>query len=81
MHMLAHTFSIACAEEARQNVGACCRATTERMGLLEPRISVLEENFDEEQLEAEAGNAAAAAVCAHRSALAPSPLSPMKASH
>lgn len=34
----------------------------ERMSLLEPRISVLEDDFDEEELEAEAGNAAAAAV-------------------
>ena len=34
----------------------------ERIGLLEPRISVLENDFDEEALEAEAGNAEAAAV-------------------
>lgn len=36
----------------------------ERLGQLEPRISVLEDDFDEDKLEAEAGNAAAAAVCA-----------------
>ena len=34
----------------------------ERMSLLEPRISVLEDDFDEDKLEAEAGDAAAAAV-------------------
>lgn len=34
----------------------------ERLGQLPKRISVLEEDFDEDQLEAEAGNAAAAAV-------------------
>ncbi len=34
----------------------------ERLSLLEPRISVLEDDFDEDMLEAEAGNAAAAAV-------------------
>ena len=34
----------------------------ERLGQLEPRISVLEDDFDEDMLEAEAGNAAAAAV-------------------
>ena len=34
----------------------------ERLSLLEPRLSVLEDDFDEEKLEAEAGNAAAAAV-------------------
>ena len=36
----------------------------ERIGQLEPRISVLEDDFDEEALEAEAGNAQAAAVSA-----------------
>ena len=34
----------------------------ERIGQLEPRISVLEDDFDEEALEAEADNAEAAAV-------------------
>ena len=38
------------------------RVTMERIGQLEPRISVLEDDFDEEALEAEAGNAEAAAV-------------------
>ena len=38
------------------------RVTMERLGQLEPRISVLEDDFDEEALEAEAGNAEAAAV-------------------
>lgn len=38
------------------------RVTMERLGQLPKRISVLEEDFDEDQLEAEAGNAAAAAV-------------------
>ncbi|EIE23805.1 PRP38-domain-containing protein [Coccomyxa subellipsoidea C-169] len=37
------------------------RVTMERLSLLEPRISVLEDDFDEDMLEAEAGNAAAAA--------------------
>jgi hypothetical protein len=41
----------------------------ERMGLLEARISVLEDDFDEEQLEAEADTAAAAAVRNSRSLL------------
>ena len=36
----------------------------ERTGQLEPRISVLEDQFDEEALEAEVGNAAAAAAAA-----------------
>ena len=39
-----------------------CRVTMERLGQLEPRISVLEDDFDEEALEAEADNAEAAAV-------------------
>lgn len=39
-----------------------CRVTMERIGQLEPRISVLEDDFDEEALEAEAGDAEAAAV-------------------
>ena len=39
-----------------------CRVTMERIGQLEPRISVLEDDFDEEALEAEAGQAEAAAV-------------------
>lgn len=34
----------------------------ERLGQLEPRISVLEDDFDEDTLEAEADNAEAAAV-------------------
>ena len=38
------------------------RVTMERIGQLEPRISVLEDDFDEDALEAEAGNAQAAAV-------------------
>ena len=42
------------------------RVTMERLGQLPKRISVLEEDFDEDQLEAEAGNAAAAAVRALR---------------
>ncbi|CAL8471803.1 g11345 [Coccomyxa elongata] len=40
------------------------RVTMERLGQLPKRISVLEEDFDEDQLEAEAGNAAAAAAAA-----------------
>ncbi|KAK9905941.1 hypothetical protein WJX75_009262 [Coccomyxa subellipsoidea] len=40
------------------------RVTMERLGQLEPRISVLEDDFDEDMLEAEAGNAAAAAAAA-----------------
>ena len=38
------------------------RATMVRLALLEPRVSVLEDDFDEDALEQEAGKAAAAAV-------------------
>jgi hypothetical protein len=48
----------------------------ERMALLEPRISVLEDDFDEDRLEAEAGDAAAAAVRSPPCMLGPAQLLP-----
>ena len=52
----------------------------ERIGQLEPRISVLEDDFDEEALEAEAGNAEAAAVKIKFQAQAQKPYWPARAS-